>query len=286
MPELGGPRPSADRVRSVPLGNESPYSNRLVAPHSLAAAAAAAAPRSAAARPIVQPSPAAGRPDSAGFYKLEIRVGRIQCAWPHEQSDKLFCEEVDVGEEAPRTIASGLRAYYSTEAMQGRNILVVTNLKPRKMVRAFRQRCRVSVHAPRPAATGSQAGFPSQGMVLCAKSEDGTRVEVGCRRPHRRPVLPSWAAVWHDAWPHPSAPQFVEPPAGAVPGELVTVDGLAGRPDPIPNLNLVSKTSPWPAVAPRLRTDTGRVACFDGMPLVVGDRGRCAAPSLSHAPIN
>lgn len=64
------------------------------------------------------------------------------------------------------------------------------------------------------------------------------------------------------------------------------MDGLAGRPDPIPNLNLMSKASPWPAVAPLLRTDSSRVACFDGMPLVVGDRGKCTAPSLAQAAIN
>jgi tRNA-binding EMAP/Myf-like protein len=55
-----------------------------------------------------------------------------------------------LGEETgPRQIASGLKAHYSLEEMQGRKVLVLANLKSRKLV-----------------------GFPSHGMVLCASSGD------------------------------------------------------------------------------------------------------------------
>ncbi|EED87384.1 predicted protein, partial [Thalassiosira pseudonana CCMP1335] len=86
---------------------------------------------------------------------LDIRVGRINKVWVHEEADKLYCEEIDVGEEEPRLIASGLRPYMSAEDMEGRLVLVLCNLKERKL-----------------------AGFPSHGMVLCASSEDHSQVKL------------------------------------------------------------------------------------------------------------
>ena len=63
----------------------------------------------------------------------------------------MYCEEIDLGEEGgPRQIASGLKAHYKIEDLEGRKVLVLANLKSRKLV-----------------------GFPSHGMVLCASSEDG-----------------------------------------------------------------------------------------------------------------
>ena len=85
---------------------------------------------------------------------LDIRVGRIVRAWEHESSEKLYCEEVDVGEPEPRKIASGLRSFYKLEEMQGRTVLVLCNLKARNL-----------------------GGFPSHGMVLCASDADHASVE-------------------------------------------------------------------------------------------------------------
>lgn len=86
---------------------------------------------------------------------LDIRVGKIVKAWEHESSDKLYCEEVDLGEESgPRKIASGLRAFYKLDEMQNRMVLVLCNLKARNL-----------------------GGFPSHGMVLCASNADHTAVE-------------------------------------------------------------------------------------------------------------
>jgi methionine--tRNA ligase beta chain len=82
--------------------------------------------------------------------KLDIRVGVIKKAWLHEEADKLFCEEIDIGEDAPRQIASGLRAHYQLEDLEGQRVLVLANLKARKLV-----------------------GFPSHGMVMCASDSDG-----------------------------------------------------------------------------------------------------------------
>lgn len=89
--------------------------------------------------------------------KLEFKVGVITKVWVHETADKLYCEEINVGEDEPRLIASGLRPHFSLEQMQGQRLLVMTNLKAKNLV-----------------------GFKSHGMVLCAAAfnEDGSeRVE-------------------------------------------------------------------------------------------------------------
>lgn len=85
-------------------------------------------------------------PDQPEFTKIDIRVGQINKVWLHPEADKLYCEEIDVGEDAPREIASGLREHYTLEQMEGRKVLVVCNLKAAKIV-----------------------GFTSNGMVLAAK---------------------------------------------------------------------------------------------------------------------
>lgn len=92
-------------------------------------------------------------PNQPMITRLDIRVGQIEEVWHVEGSDKLFAEKINVGEEEPRLICSGLREFYDLEQMQGRRILVFCNLKPRKM-----------------------GEYKSQGMVLCAEKEvDGKR---------------------------------------------------------------------------------------------------------------
>jgi aminoacyl tRNA synthase complex-interacting multifunctional protein 1 len=88
--------------------------------------------------------------------KLDIRVGLVTRCWAHPESDKLYCEEIDVGEGAARSIASGLRAFYPCAGdIQGRLVLVLANLKERPL-----------------------AGFKSQGMVLCASNADHSVVQL------------------------------------------------------------------------------------------------------------
>jgi len=86
---------------------------------------------------------------------LDFRCGVITKAWKHPDSEKLWVEEVDCGEASgPRQILSGLRAHYPTaEEMVGRRVVVLANLKARKL-----------------------GGIPSQGMVVCATSSVTGRV--------------------------------------------------------------------------------------------------------------
>jgi len=78
---------------------------------------------------------------------LEMRVGVIVEAWEHPDSEKLWCERIDVGESEVREIASGLRAFYKLEDMKGARVVVLCNLKIKKL-----------------------GGFPSNGMVMCASN--------------------------------------------------------------------------------------------------------------------
>jgi tRNA-binding EMAP/Myf-like protein len=65
--------------------------------------------------------------------KLDIRCGVIVRCWDHPGSDKLLCEEIDLGESSLRTIASGLRLHYTANEMTGKKVLVMANLKERTM---------------------------------------------------------------------------------------------------------------------------------------------------------
>ncbi len=76
-----------------------------------------------------------GAEELALLAGLDLRVGRIlECA-PHPDADALYVESIDCGDPEPRTIVSGLRQYVELEAMQGRLVVVLANLKPRNMVR-------------------------------------------------------------------------------------------------------------------------------------------------------
>jgi methionyl-tRNA synthetase len=67
------------------------------------------------------------------FLKVELRVGEIKVAERIPKADKLLRFEIDLGEEKPRQILAGLAEYYEPEKLIGRKVVVVANLKPRKM---------------------------------------------------------------------------------------------------------------------------------------------------------
>lgn len=83
------------------------------------------------------------------FAKIELKVGKILHCEKVENSDKLLCSQVDVGEESPRTVVSGIAKWYTAEQMVGKQVILVANLKPAKL-----------------------RGIVSQGMLLCAEKGD------------------------------------------------------------------------------------------------------------------
>ena len=84
------------------------------------------------------------------FEKVQLKVGTIVECEKVPKADKLLCSKVDLGEGSPRTIVSGIAKYYTPEEMVGKQVVVVTNLKPVKL-----------------------RGIESQGMVLCASDDEG-----------------------------------------------------------------------------------------------------------------
>ncbi|CAN0399962.1 unnamed protein product, partial [Hapterophycus canaliculatus] len=98
-----------------------------------AAAGAPGASKKGAAAPASAPAAAPAAAVEGEPSKLDVRVGVIVKAWEHPDSEKLFCEEIDLGEGTNRMIASGLRAFYTLEEMQGRRVIVLANLKARNI---------------------------------------------------------------------------------------------------------------------------------------------------------
>ena len=84
------------------------------------------------------------------FLKVELRVGEVKVCERIPNADKLLRFEIDLGEEKPRQILAGLAEYYEPEKLIGRKVVVVANLKPRKM-----------------------RGLESQGMICAASLESG-----------------------------------------------------------------------------------------------------------------
>ncbi|MGH9944029.1 MAG: methionine--tRNA ligase subunit beta, partial [Pyrinomonadaceae bacterium] len=88
------------------------------------------------------------------FAKVELRVGQVLTAERVPKSDKLLRFTVDLGEPEPRQILAGIAEHYEPGPLVGRKIVVVSNLKPRKL-----------------------RGLESQGMVLAASiGEEGRPV--------------------------------------------------------------------------------------------------------------
>ena len=83
------------------------------------------------------------------FTKVDIRIGKVIEAENVPKSDKLLKLKVDTGLDQ-RTILSGISKYYSTEEILNKKVMVLINLKPRKMM-----------------------GYESQGMLLLADDGDG-----------------------------------------------------------------------------------------------------------------
>ncbi|MFQ5428783.1 MAG: methionine--tRNA ligase subunit beta [Phycisphaerae bacterium] len=86
------------------------------------------------------------------FAKIDLRVARVLEARAHPDADRLILLRIDLGSEQ-RQLVAGLKAHYAPEELVGKLIVVVKNLKPRKM-----------------------RGEESRGMLLAASSEDQSQV--------------------------------------------------------------------------------------------------------------
>ncbi|MCG5054074.1 MAG: methionine--tRNA ligase [Myxococcales bacterium] len=67
------------------------------------------------------------------FGKVDLRVARVLTAEPVKGADKLLQLTVTLGGNTQRTIFAGIKSAYSPESLVGRLVVIVANLKPRKM---------------------------------------------------------------------------------------------------------------------------------------------------------
>jgi methionyl-tRNA synthetase len=100
-----------------------------------------------AAPPVAAGSEKIGIED---FAKVDLRVGLVKSAKKVENTDKLMHLTVDIGEAEPRSIVAGIAKSYEPEGLIGRKVVIVANLKPRKM-----------------------RGIESNGMIVAATGENG-----------------------------------------------------------------------------------------------------------------
>ena len=66
------------------------------------------------------------------FARMDVRAAKVMLAENVEGSDKLIKLEVDLGRET-RTVLAGIKGFYEPSELIGKTVLVVANLKPRKM---------------------------------------------------------------------------------------------------------------------------------------------------------
>lgn len=84
------------------------------------------------------------------WEKMDIRVGHVVACEKVKKSKKLLKFTIDDGSGTPRTICSGIAQWYEPEDLQGKDVLFIANLAPRKLM-----------------------GIESQGMILSALNHNG-----------------------------------------------------------------------------------------------------------------
>ncbi len=67
------------------------------------------------------------------FVKLDLRVARVVKAELHPDADRLLRLQVDDGSGVPRQVCAGIKAYYASEDLEGKLVVIVANLASRKI---------------------------------------------------------------------------------------------------------------------------------------------------------
>lgn len=101
--------------------------------------------------PAVEPGSVPRAPEIGieDFARVELRVAEVIACEAVPKADKLLRLTVSLGKET-RTVVSGIARWYSPEALVGKRVVLVANLKPVKL-----------------------RGILSQGMILAAEDDDG-----------------------------------------------------------------------------------------------------------------
>lgn len=89
------------------------------------------------------------------FARLDLRIGKVVASERIKGSRKLLKNMIDLGEDQPRQIVSGIAEVYTPEEMVGKTVVVIANLKPVRIM-----------------------GVESNGMILAADSNGATLLTV------------------------------------------------------------------------------------------------------------
>ena len=87
------------------------------------------------------------------FQKLDLRVGTVREVEKHPDADRLLLVRVDTGDDELRQVVAGIADFFAPDDLVGKQVVVVANLKPRKLRKQL-----------------------SQGMILAVKSGDGMQL--------------------------------------------------------------------------------------------------------------
>jgi len=67
------------------------------------------------------------------FAKVQLRVAKVVACEPVPKADKLLKLQLDDGTETGRQVVSGIHPWYEPDALVGKKVIVVANLKPAKL---------------------------------------------------------------------------------------------------------------------------------------------------------
>ncbi len=88
------------------------------------------------------------------WNKLDLRVAEILEIENIEGADKLYKLKIDLGTET-RILVAGLKKHYTKQELEGKRVIVFTNLKPKTL-----------------------KNINSQGMILAAVNDDHSEVKL------------------------------------------------------------------------------------------------------------
>ena len=115
-----------------------------------------------AAQPAPEPKPKTEKAQDDGlitiddFARVRLRAARVTAAEKVEGADKLLKLTLSLGAGEPeRTVVSGIAKFYTPEEMVGKQVVVVSNLRPAKL-----------------------RGIRSEGMILCASDAQGKTLKL------------------------------------------------------------------------------------------------------------
>ena len=149
------PRKETTTVTDNPVPPDGPSPGGLP---PVSAPVAGATPAPASPAPAAAPA-VADRISIEDFMKVELRTAKVLTAERVEKSKKLLKLTVDVGAEH-RTLVAGIAEAYEPEALIGKTVVIVFNLKPAKLM-----------------------GIESNGMVLAASPDGGKPTVVSFEVP-------------------------------------------------------------------------------------------------------